>query len=253
MLGKRRGFTLVELAFSVAVLAIIFSVLMPVYERGKEEQRKSTCQNNLKQCGIALQLYWNDYDATLPSSVLAANPPGSTPTTQQTIDFMTSRGYEFPPQATTTRVTWAQLLYDHMKQGDYFYCPSDVPTRRVSYWWKYGMDLAWRDSSIGARKEGDYAYNADQIALYEHAGWHSGDASGIRNGVIVNVVFMDGHVKTVLITCGPASAPSADNERSGVAATRPGSPIYYNWDNDSATLHPGVADYVDPRRYSDHL
>jgi len=255
MLRRKSGFTLIELLVVIAIIAILAAILFPVFARAREAARKSTCQNNLKEISIALQLYWNDYDATLPSSVLAgspldANDGGATFTT-----FSTTVGV-LPPSPSNPAVTWSQILYGHMKNKDIMKCPSDSAAssgNTTSYFWKLAADRAWRDPNIMAQKEGDFAYNSDQIIFYERRGFHFGDSQGLKNGVQINVAFLDTHVETVALKAGsPQTYQTNDDGRMQ------GSPNYYNYDNaETGVMNPNpmtaVADKVDPRRYSDSL
>lgn len=59
---KRAGFTLIELLVVIAIIAILAAILLPVFARARENARKSTCQNNLKQIGTAMMQYTQDYD-----------------------------------------------------------------------------------------------------------------------------------------------------------------------------------------------
>jgi prepilin-type N-terminal cleavage/methylation domain-containing protein/prepilin-type processing-associated H-X9-DG protein len=59
----RRAFTLIELLVVVAVIAILAAILFPVFAQAREQARKTTCLSNLKQIGLALTLYTQDYDA----------------------------------------------------------------------------------------------------------------------------------------------------------------------------------------------
>lgn len=245
MLHNKHGFTLVELAFGMALLAIVIAVLMPMYERSKEEQRKTACQDNLKKCITAAMMYWNDWDATLPSSAIASPNPDSAAVAK----FLTAKGDTYPPIRSTVKVTWAQILSDYFTDPNRVFCPSDAPQTRVSYWWKYASDYAWRNHNV--KKEGDYYSPADQVLLYEHAGWHSGDAAGLKNGIMINAAYMDGHVVTVTIRNGPTTYPAASDERTGASATRNGEPMFYNYNFNTTTYHPGVADYTNPTIYGD--
>jgi prepilin-type N-terminal cleavage/methylation domain-containing protein/prepilin-type processing-associated H-X9-DG protein len=57
-----RGFTLVEVLIVVAVIVIITAILLPVFARVRENGRKATCASNLKQLGLAWQMYADDSD-----------------------------------------------------------------------------------------------------------------------------------------------------------------------------------------------
>src|SRR5947208_1341346 len=59
-----RGFTLIELLVVIAIIAILAAILFPVFAQAREAARKASCQSNLKQLGIAITAYTQDYDET---------------------------------------------------------------------------------------------------------------------------------------------------------------------------------------------
>ncbi len=280
---KKSGFTLIELLVVIAIIAILAAILFPVFARAREAARKSTCQSNLKECAIALQTYWNDYDATLPCSVPAGSTVGVGNAAGNDAGFtLFSAGVGVlpPGRSGDTRpypVTWAQMLYNAHKGKDICFCPSDSadhsPTdadaynlgvTRVSYWWKFAIDKSWRHGALKCQKEADFGYNADQVVFYEHAGFHSGAAAGIRNDVQINVAYLDTHVKSVSVTNSTQPANSTTYVNTIDAN---GEPNFFNFDNEvvkSATnpppattaVTPGTSapyQFLDPRRYSDVL
>lgn len=63
---RKKGFTLIELLVVIAIIAILAAILFPVFARAREKARQTTCQSNLKQMTLGMQMYAQDYDETLP-------------------------------------------------------------------------------------------------------------------------------------------------------------------------------------------
>lgn len=61
----KQGFTLIELLVVIAIIAILAAILFPVFGRARENARRSSCQSNLKQIGLSLAQYTQDYDERL--------------------------------------------------------------------------------------------------------------------------------------------------------------------------------------------
>lgn len=103
------GFTLVELLTVVAIIALLASILFPVFARARENARRSSCQSNLKQLGLAVLMYVGDYDERLPGS--SAN------------------------DSQVTKI-WTRLDA-YLKNAQIIVCPSAVPRGASSYGYNY--------------------------------------------------------------------------------------------------------------------
>src|SRR5579871_1074133 len=63
---RPRGFTLIELLVVIAIIAILSAILFPVFAQAREKARQTVCLSNLKQLGLAVEMYVQDYDETFP-------------------------------------------------------------------------------------------------------------------------------------------------------------------------------------------
>ena len=63
---QRRAFTLIELLVVIAIIAILAAILFPVFTRARAKARQTQCLSNLKQLGLAVAMYMQDFDSTTP-------------------------------------------------------------------------------------------------------------------------------------------------------------------------------------------
>lgn len=116
-----RGFTLIELLVVIAIIAILASILFPVFARARENARRTSCASNLKQFGLAMMQYVQDNDETYPNAigVVGAAPPGGA------WNMGTAGGFN--------KWAWQQLLYPYHKNLQIFRCPSGLNDGTFNY------------------------------------------------------------------------------------------------------------------------
>jgi prepilin-type N-terminal cleavage/methylation domain-containing protein/prepilin-type processing-associated H-X9-DG protein len=125
---KKNAFTLIELLVVIAIIAILAAILFPVFARARENARRASCQSNLKQMGLAVLQYAQDYDEIYPYALIAnAGPsPLGTPT-----------GWLGP------HLTWPELTFPYHKSIQVTACPNGngVSSARP-YEYHYGANNA---------------------------------------------------------------------------------------------------------------
>ena len=76
MRRKSTAFTLIELLVVIAIIAILAAILFPVFAQAREKARIATCTSNLKQFMVAVTMYAQDYDESMPLSITGKNSIG---------------------------------------------------------------------------------------------------------------------------------------------------------------------------------
>lgn len=201
---RKSGFTLIELLVVIAIIALLAAILFPVFSRARENARRASCQNNLRQIGMGLVQYVQDYDERLPYSAI------------QQVDT-----YAFNYQ-NRSDVSWIGQVYPYIKSWQVFRCPSaisettvglipsgDSNTNYVSNGVVSSLSnlaafkgrllsqiaspasIIWaRENDLATRKAWTYPY---YIGSWVH--WMDSPTYGSLHFDGGNILFCDGHVK----------------------------------------------------------
>ncbi len=190
---KRSGFTLIELLVVIAIIAILAAILFPVFARAREQARRTSCLNNLKQLASASLMYAQDYDEALPVAQTQGN----------------------------SLLNVVEALWPYVNNRQIFYCPS------IDVLVPYNPLLAPTDANWAAGNIGYYFWSV--LDIHPHTGpfidrhpprrltlassadlWMWSDVFGrfyweqnapfahnMPKWSLTNVAFMDGHVKSI--------------------------------------------------------
>ena len=124
--SRRHGFTLIEILVVLTIIVLLAALLFPAFSRSREAARRASCQSNLKQVGLSLLQYSQDYDGTTPPIYTGTAAADKNPN------------------------NWRVLMFPYVKSEQVFRCPSN-PENETS-----ATNAAAGDVSINASYAANY-------------------------------------------------------------------------------------------------
>jgi prepilin-type N-terminal cleavage/methylation domain-containing protein/prepilin-type processing-associated H-X9-DG protein len=207
-LKRRHRFTLVELLVVIAIIGILASLLLPTLGKARKTARQVVCASNLKQVGLALALYADDYDNAFPvflgKGVYGLGTQGSengytlgalkrnlNPYIKPSIALDTTdvELAKCPSDVAMYKERGSSYGSNDWPWGSYRYYPGDKPIRFVDVkdpsWYFTYLDLG---AKTGMRElGGEYVHQKETYS---------------------NMLFADGHTQYVRIYPNVADTPS---------------------------------------------
>jgi prepilin-type N-terminal cleavage/methylation domain-containing protein/prepilin-type processing-associated H-X9-DG protein len=209
----RNAFTLIELLVVIAIIAILAAILFPVFGRARENARRASCQSNLKQIGLGVLQYTQDWDEHYP--LMVASQQG---------DY----------------IGWGYAVQSYIKSEQVFQCPSDNsvipsdPDPKVragtngwsDYFMNYnlGIDNNSSNTESALTNTSLTIMNGETVADNARAYAQKTTSSASRHLDGANYGFVDGHVKwlkkekvldgTPSTVCGAGNANSPSTSGS---------------------------------------
>lgn len=153
---KRGAFTLIELLVVIAIIALLAAILFPVFARARENARRSGCQSNLRQIGLGVAQYIQDYDERYPMAWQGA--------------YNTA---QVNPGSAANNVLITDDLNPYIKSTQIWKCPSNgsqsragiqnwLNARPSDYGYHFSL-LGWTDGTGSGPFTGYSAHNSDLV------------------------------------------------------------------------------------------
>jgi len=219
---SKRGFSLVELLVVLAIVSVLAAVLLPVFWTARGKAREIVCNSNLRQIGLGVTMYLQDYDARYPYAVDAVDRAASW-------DWRPyPRFYADLPHLPLVQ----DVLQPYVNSRAVFDCPSDTGFAQPDFtsvtmdafptsFEKFGSSYFYHTKLAALQlSEAGLDKPSECHLLFDVAGhWH-GTLTPLAQRY--NVLFADGHVKN--ISRGEFNGYRAEPLTSALAATPTSSP-----------------------------
>jgi prepilin-type N-terminal cleavage/methylation domain-containing protein/prepilin-type processing-associated H-X9-DG protein len=201
----RKGFTLIELLVVIAIIAILAAILFPVFAKAREKARQASCLSNVKQLGLGIMSYAQDYDEKLPPRYYRFDPavPGGPNWCDHLVQpYIKNTQVIMCPSTTGKSYGYNQQYINMVSIGSIVSPAETVMLAEVKKSFNDTGTTGWDLSvfppstfgnppSIPATDEDDMPVTGDPIYAPRARGVHNGGG---------NIGFCDGHAKWMTTT-----------------------------------------------------
>jgi prepilin-type N-terminal cleavage/methylation domain-containing protein/prepilin-type processing-associated H-X9-DG protein len=180
-----QGFTLIELLVVISIIALLAAILFPVFSRARENARRSSCQSNLKQIGLGILQYAQDYDEVMvPVWLDGACDPG--------FGWEATNAGVANHNCSSGNYKWMDLLQPYVKSEQIFNCPSASTS---------GTSKVPRYDYYNGVNYGSYAANLGNYASNDTVNPPFSLYSGVAgNSVPIKLAKIQAPATTVMVT-----------------------------------------------------
>lgn len=135
---RRRGFSLLDVLVSISIIAVLISLILPSLSKVNETARRMVCQSNVRQIGIGVLMYADDFRGHLPPSQFIGNGLDRSDAKQ---NMDTLRVGDAEPGVPSWDGLGVLFQHDYINAPKVFYCPSHHGDNPYS-----AYALAWGES-----------------------------------------------------------------------------------------------------------
>jgi len=178
---KKKAFTLIELLVVIAIISILAAILFPVFARARENARRASCMSNLKQIGLGMMMYAQDYDERYPPAYLLTASGGYINQTNSGMPGARFLTGDAGTIGSGYNISWMDIIYPYVKSIQLFQCPSSVEDARFTSYGYNPLISGWnRTASSRAISLAAVSRPSEVIMNYDANVYYAADYGGIQ-------------------------------------------------------------------------
>lgn len=193
---QKSGFTLIELLVVISIIALLAAILFPVFSRARENARRSSCQSNLKQLGLGILQYAQDFDEIMVPGWLDGTCGNTTTTGEVATNGGVGAG------KCDENLKWMDMIYPYVKSEGVYNCPS-ARSSYPQYKYANGSNYGHYSANVTHQLAGD-AYSSPFSHYREYP------AGTMLENVPTSLAKLQAPATTVMLTDGRGGTASTN-------------------------------------------